>query len=234
MWIIVAALVGGVALLSYNDVSTDVTSDDAIYAERILRETEHGNLIAQKTPQSFAGQIETIFAVQDAVLSIADENRGIPFDRPRELSDLYQARAGLCFDRSRAIEKILSSLGFSVRHAFVASTRGTGSPLRSFLTPKTQSHAVTEVKTDRGWLVIDSNRRWIGLTEGSKPVDLAALRETKAQQDWDPRVKDPMSPILSEPFTYLFGLYSRHGRFYPPYMPVPDVDWGQIRYNLTD
>ena len=41
-----------------------------------------------------------------------------------------------------------------------------------------------------------------------------------------------MSPILGRPFTYLFGLYSRHGRFYPPYTPVPDLDWGQLGYNF--
>jgi arylamine N-acetyltransferase len=75
-----------------------------------------------------------------------------------ELGDLYEAKRGLCYDRSRAIEKVLSHLGFEVRHAAVYSTKKTGR-LAAFLTPKTQSHAVTEVKTEHGWLVIDSNRR---------------------------------------------------------------------------
>src|SRR5680860_1366733 len=158
--------------------------------------------------------------------------RAFPFDRPRELRDLYQARSGLCFDRSRAIEKILSSLGFEVRHAAVYSTKD-ASRLRAFLTPRTPSHALTEVKTARGWLVIDSNRRWIGLTRDGTPVDLDALRETKAQQAWDSRLKEPMSTILSGPFSYLFGLYSRHGRFYAPYTPIPDADWRQVLYNVT-
>lgn len=233
VWIFLAALiVCVVALLSYNDVSTEVTHDDAVYAERILRETGHAELVGQARPASFDGQVETILAVQEAVLSIAPDNQGIPFDGPRELRDLYQARSGLCFDRSRAIEKILSSLGFEVRHAAVYSTRD-ASRLRAFLTPRTQSHAVTEVKTDRGWLVIDSNRRWIGLTRDGTPVDLDALRKTKAQQAWDSRLREPMSPILSGPFSYLFGLYSRHGRFYPPYTPIPDADWGQVLYNIT-
>ena len=233
VWVFLAALtVCIVALLSYNDVSTKVTPDDAIYAERILRETGHAELVGQARPASFDGQVETILAVQDAVLSIAPDNQGIPFGRPRELRDLYQERSGLCFDRSRAIEKILTSLGFEVRHAAVYSTRDI-SRLRAFLTPRTQSHALTEVKTDRGWLVIDSNRRWIGLTRDGTPVDLDALRETKAKQAWDSRLKEPMSTILSGPFSYLFGLYSRHGRFYPPYTPIPDADWRQVLYNIT-
>jgi hypothetical protein len=144
-----------------------------------------------------------------------------------ELGDLYEAKRGLCYDRSRAIEKVLSHLGFEVRHAAVYSTKKTGR-LAAFLTPKTQSHAVTEVKTEHGWLVIDSNRRWIGLTSDGQPVALEALQDKSAEQTWDTRLQEDMSPILAGPYTYLFGLYSRHGRFYPPYTPVPDVDWGQI------
>lgn len=232
-WVALAALIiGGVALLSYNDVSTDVTPEDAVYAARMLRETGHADLVGQVRPADFDDQVATILAVQGAVLSIAPDNQGIPFDRPRELRDLYQARSGLCFDRSRAIEKILSSLGFEVRHAAVYSTKD-ASRLRAFLTPRTPSHALTEVKTARGWLVIDSNRRWIGLTRDGTPVDLDALRETKAQQAWDSRLREPMSPILSGPFSYLFGLYSRHGRFYAPYTPIPDADWRQVLYNVT-
>jgi len=234
VWIALAVLItGGTAFLFYNDVSTEVTPDDVVYAERILRETGHADLVGQPHPASFNGQIETVIAVQDAILSIAPGSQGIPFDRPRELSDLYQARSGLCFDRSRAIEKILSSLGFKVRHAAVYSTKDTVGRLQSFLTPKTRSHAVTEVKTNRGWLVVDSNRRWIGLTRDGKPIDLNMLRETTARQAWDPRLKESMSSILRGPYSHLFGLYSRHGRFYPPYTPIPDADWGQVHYNIT-
>lgn len=234
VWLFLALLILGlVATLITHDVSTEVTPDDAAYAERFLRETGHGDLIGQTPPADFDDQVNTILAVQDAVLSIASENEGIPFDKTRELRDLYEARAGLCFDRSRAIEKILTHMGFEARHAAVYSTEETGSALASLLTPKTPSHAVTEVKTQRGWLVVDSNRRWIGLTRGGAALDLAKLQAVEAgNQAWDPRVQEPMNRILRGPFTYVLGLYSRHGRFYPPYTPVPDVDWSQIPDNV--
>lgn len=237
-WLISAVLalpVVVVLLLAYNDVSSALTLDDKAYAERILRESGHGDLVGQTRPAAFGDQVDAILAVQDAVLSIAPGTEGIPFDQPRELRDLYKARSGLCFDRSRAIEQILKYLGFEVRHAAIYSTKKTGSKLRSLLTPKTQSHAVTEVKTDRGWMVIDSNKRWIGLTRSGEPVDLATVQETAAfsREAWDPRLKDGMNPILAAPFTYVLGLYSRHGRFYPPYVSIPDVDWSQIPYNVT-
>jgi hypothetical protein len=75
------------------------------------------------------------------------------------------------------------------------------------------------------------------LTREGEPVDLSQLQELQEmgvnRPAWDPRLKEPMSPILTDRFTYLFGLYSRHGRFYPPFTPIPDTDWNQIGYNIT-
>ena len=102
-------ILGLVAVFITHDVSTALTKSDQDYAERILREAGHDGLVGSVHPAAFDEQVDTILAVQDAVLSIAPEGKGIPFDQPRELSDLYKARAGLCFDRSRAMEKILTS-----------------------------------------------------------------------------------------------------------------------------
>jgi transglutaminase superfamily protein len=232
VWLFLALLVLGLAAVYItSDVSTALTEDDKTYAARILRDTGHGAVLDDARPTRYDQQIATILAVQDAVLTTAPKNKGLPLGQPRELRDLYEAKRGLCYDRSRAIEKILESLGFETRHAAVYSTKD-ASRLKALVTEKTPSHAVTEVKTDRGWLVIDSNRRWIGLTEDGKPVDLETLQDTSAGQAWDGRVKQDMSRILAGPFTYVIGLYSRHGRFYPPYTPVPDVDWGQLGYNF--
>ena len=240
LWLTLALLVlGVVAVIALGAVSTELTPDDMAYAERILREAGHGELVDRAVPAAFEDQVRAILAVQDAMLSLAPKNRGIPFDQPREPRDLYAARSGLCYDRSRAIEKILSHLGFEVRHAAVYSLGEAGSPLISLLTPRTDSHAVTEVKTSRGWLLIDSNRRWIGLTRSGELVDLGKLRKMEpdrktSRKTWDKRIKSKMSRILASPYTYIYGLYSRHGRFYPPYTPVPDVAWSQIPYNISE
>ena len=234
VWLfIVLVVLGLIAVFITNDVSTALTEDDKAYAARVLHETGHGALVGQEAPTNFDAQVTTILAVQDAVLSTAPENKGIPLGKSREPRDLYEAKHGLCFDRSRAIEKILTHLGFEVRHAAIYSTKETGNRLKSLFTPRTPSHAVTEVKTERGWLVVDSNRRWIGLTRDGAPVDLARLKRSRKDQVWDARLEEKMSAILAEPFTYLIGLYSRHGRFFPPYAPVPDLDWAQLPYNFA-
>jgi hypothetical protein len=223
---------GLVALFATHDVSTNLTKEDAVYAERMLRDTGYGGALT-KAPRSFDDQVRTVLAVQDAVLSTASENAGLPLGAPRELRDLYEAKQGLCYDRSRAIEKILSHLGFQVRHAAVYATTDSNA-LQALVTPRTRSHAVTEVKTERGWLVIDSNKRWISLTEDGAPLDLGELQEKAVDRRWDARVSDTMSRIFRGSFTYLYGLYSRHGQFYPPYTPVPDLDWNQLPYNFSD
>jgi hypothetical protein len=230
---LVIVLLGLAAVLTTNNVSTTLTQSDRDTAERMLRETGHGEFVGKTPPANFEDQVNTILAVQDAVLSTAPENEGIPFDHPREPADLYAARSGLCFDRSRAIEKTLKHVGFEVRHAAVYSTKDTGSRIVSLLTPGTPSHALTEVKTARGWLVVDPNRRWIGLTSENDPVDLETLQGMDVDaQHWDPRVTERTNRIFRDPFTYVIGLYSRHGRFYPPYTPVPDIEWGQILENF--
>jgi hypothetical protein len=53
----------------------------------------------------------------------------------------------------------------------------TGSALRALVTPDTVSHALTEVKTSGGWIIVDSKTRWSGLTSHGQPLDLAAVRD---------------------------------------------------------
>jgi hypothetical protein len=45
-------------------------------------------------------------------------------------------------------------------------------------------------------------------------------------------VKALLPEIDGAPFTWIYSLYSRHGRFYPPYDPVPDVNWAELAQNL--
>ena len=51
------------------------------------------------------------------------------------------------------------------------STVEAGSALGALATPDTLSHALTEVKTRRGWMIVDSRTRWAGLTADGRPMD---------------------------------------------------------------
>jgi len=40
--------------------------------------------------------------------------------------------------------------------------------------------------------------------------------------------------IYIKPFVCMYGLYSRHGRFYPPYGYLPDIHYGEFLYNIQN
>ncbi len=234
LWVFGGLLAITIAILVAHDVPTEATAEDRTNGRQILTQAGYDNLDKmERSLTTFEGQVSAILAVQDAVLdmTVAPTDIGIPFDTTREPGDLLIHKVEQCFDRSRSIEKILGSLGLETRHIAVYSTAETGSVLISLLTPQISSHAVTEVKTAKGWMLIDSNARWIGLTEDGlvKSIeDLQSLDHRVVR--WSSRNLAKMNEIFSKDFTYVIGLYSRHGRFFPPYSPIPDYN---IRHLLT-
>ena len=211
-----------------HNVPKSPTQEDITFIHAMLEARNSGVLNGQ-APITFEQEIRIITAVQDAVLAHAPENNGLPMGSPREPKALYNARFGLCYDRSRAIEKALMLFGFEVRHISAYSTDETGSAVVSLLTPQVDSHAVTEVKTARGWLLVDSNARWISLDAGDRPWGAPELKRAAISQlpmpEWSGNNRAAMNKLFSKSFVYLPGLYSRHGQFYPPFTPIPDVNW---------
>ena len=139
--VLLLALLIAVTAWTHN-VPKSPTHDDIRVIHAMLEERGAGDLIG-RVPATFEQEIDFIAAAQDAVLARAPENKGLPMGSTREPKSLYNARYGLCYDRSRAIEKALTL----------------------------------------------------------------------------------MNGLFSKSFVYLSGLYSRHGQFYPPFTPIPDVNW---------
>ena len=228
---IAGAMVAGAAI---HEVKTAVTEEDRAYGTRILERAGYSlSDAAADIHEDFDSQITAILAVQDAVLQATPVGEELPHGRPREPKDLLETGQGLCSDRSRAIEKILGMLGFETRHVAVYWTE-TYSRIRAFITPGTQSHALTEARTTKGWIAVGSNSRWIGLT-ADKTVH--SIEEIQAhdpfQTEWAAIVPEQVSwQLFSGSFTYVIGLYSRHGGFFPPYDPVPDVNYSELLQNF--
>lgn len=221
------------AILALHNVRSAPTGEDAVYTDRILSAAGYEGLKGGFGDLGdFDNQIRAIRAVQDSVLAVAKDNEEIPFDRTREPRDAYEQRKGLCYDRSRAIEKMLAVLGFEIRHVSVYSTRERNG-LMAILTPGNTSHALTEVRTGKGWMAVDPVYRWIGLTKAGQVLDVAALRNLDVESEtWAEGITAKPHPIFRGPFVMVRGLYSRHGRFFPPYTPVPDVNWQQLLTNF--
>lgn len=218
------------AVLSVHAVDDSVSDEDRQYVPEYL-----AGVPLPPDPgeaRRYDQEIAFIRAIQSAVLRIAPLNEGLPLDAPRELRDLALARRGLCYDRSRAIEIILRYAHFNVRHIALYSTTGTRSALRSLITSGVPSHAVSEVQTARGWLVVDSNDPWLSLDVNGAPVAMQTIQAAAAGAQHPQWKTPPPNAIYTQSFTFVYGLYSRHGRFYPPYDFIPDVNYSELAENI--
>ena len=181
--------------------------------------------------ENFDEEIEAIRAIQLSVFKIASETRPLPKNQSREPADLIAAGYGNCNDRSRYLEKFYRLVGFETRYASLYSTDKTGSALKSLMIgggDLVRSHALVEVKTRKGWMFVDSVTPFVGLNDTNEPIALEKWQniQDKKNYKWSKQpANSEIYPLMNNDFTYIYGLYSRHGRFYPPYVPVPDVDW---------
>jgi hypothetical protein len=230
-----AALVLAGSVLGLQNVSTAATDADRAAGEQILAAAGYSGASRDFGDLSlFDNQIKAIVAVQDAVLAMAPRNEPVAFDREREPRDLIELKYGFCFDRSRAIEKMLDGLGLETRHVAVYSTKKV-SWLAALVSAQSPSHALSEVKTAKGWMLIDSNARWVGLTANREPVGASRLKTmAERKAGWAPESKARINGIFLSDFIFVRGLYSRHGRFFAPYVPLPDVNYLQLAGNLFD
>ena len=218
------ALIFLIIFLVSQNVSTVVTIEDT---RRILSL----NLGSFQNIGQYRKEIFFIQKVQSKVLEIAPRDVGIAFGKTRELKDLLENKFGLCYDRSRSIEKILKYYNFEVRHLSI-HTILKDSILGTLITRQGPSHAVTEVKTSKGWLVVDSNEKWLSLDREGLPI---SIHEISKRLDKKKNIKwkiDPSGEVFYSPMIYTIGLYSRHGKFYPPYIFFPDINFTEILMNL--
>ena len=207
------------------NVSTRITNTDVFIFENVLQYKKSEKFL------NFADEIALIKKVQLELLFKAPVGQPIPEYRSREPVDLIKNKSGLCYDRARTLDKIYNWLGFETRHVYILylthpATSKELPPFIAFFTFGTNSHAVTEVKTSKGWIVVDSNSDWISLSDKNDPVQASDIFN---------KVEDFTEiPIyFTRSFIAIRGLYSRRGQFYYPYLPYPEFNWSDFFYSLT-
>ena len=236
----IAAVLGCLALagvLAMNNVPVSLSDADIKSIPELLKAAGKQHLTRNiAVGRSFIEQVGIVSEVQAAVLTVAPQTDPIDFDRGREPQDLLELRYGLCYDRSRVIEKILSYVGLESRHVAIYSLKKASSTIAALLTFRTSSHALTEVLTQNGWMAVDPDIPWIGLTDNLEVVSIRTLQKAvgKKKYRWNPLAKTDLNDILDSNFTYVTGLYSRHGRFYAPYNRIPDINYPQLASGLYE
>ena len=213
---IIFVVAGGIvflfALLAYiTNVPTDIRAGgQAVFKNEL-------NLVPLQHPKSFADEILAIKTIQQRVFSKAPFGAGIPDYQTREPADLMRYGQGLCFDRSRTLDKAFEFIGLPSRHVYLLyrQDRGFWSAMFHYGQP---SHAVTEVKTSKGWMFVDSNTEWIALTRDGQVMNADDVWKRAGEFDG-------MPDYLKESWWAIRGMYSRKGQLYPPYILFPDFNW---------
>ena len=214
-WFLIINLVAVAALLMlciYTNVPTNVTREDAIVFKRLALNAGSG------LSANFEEELAIIRKVQSEVFKKAPRGDiGIPDYQPREPADLMRFGQGLCFDRSRTFDKAFRYYGFESRHVYILYKYDL--PFWKAVFKYGQpSHAVTEVKTKKGWMFVDSNTQWIALTRQGEPVNADDVWKRFAEFDNPPR-------YLAGPWWGIRGMYSRKGHLYGAGIPFPEFNW---------
>jgi hypothetical protein len=224
-YLLLFGLVFFAAIILLHNVPTKVTDEDILALQKIY---PHQAIDASQL--SFEEQIAFIQGFQKELHQKI--NRGFPIDykQSREPKDLLLHSTGLCYDFSRTIEKFLVLNQFEIRHVSIYQTDTAIGKLKSFIKPGALSHALTEVKTKNGWIIVDSNYEWIALDHSRKPYSFKEICKTYnagGNIHWLIQLTPIYLPFYDNCPVFIYGLYSRHGGFYPPYTIIPD-------YNLRD
>ena len=216
-----------VSLAFITNVPTKITGEDSVVFELAFHLKK-----SQAVGLSYEEELQLIRSVQQKVLEVAPVGDPIPEYTPREPLDLLRMQSGLCYDRARTLDKVYNFLGFKTRHVFILYpidpiTKETIPFWQAFLTRGTTTHAATEVKTQRGWLVVDSNSNWVSVTSGGLPVESNQIQDSLNKFESIPE-------YLRVPFKAYKGLYSRRGQFYRPYIPFPQLNWSDYFNSFID
>lgn len=204
-----------------SNVDTSITESDISTIKKLQLKPECENT------ESFESELSCVKSVQNSIYNHIQVSRnGIKEGKSREPIDLMIIKKGLCYDRSRFIEKVLNYYGFEIRHVSIFYTNDYS--LKTLISHNVKSHAFLEVLTSKGWMLVDSIDPFIGIDNNGRIYDTISLRNQKSREDFVDIFKNKLPSNFLENYMVVYGLYSRHGKFYPPYTPIPDINWFQL------
>ncbi len=125
----------------------------------------------------------------------------------------------------RWVYTVYFTLSINYRHVSIFFTYDNSSI--PYLRKNAHSHAFTEVYTPKGWMVVDSIDSFMGIDNHKQVYTAKDLNNQKNFTD----INNHLLPInFHVDYRVIYGLYSRHGRFYPPFNSILDINWKQFLY----
>jgi hypothetical protein len=150
----------------------------------------------------------------------------LPVGYDKNLLNFLKFNKGLCFDRSIIYEKIFKYYGFKVHHYYVGFN---DSKFGVLFKKNTISHTFLSIEIDGKELFIDSNQYFLSLDKNDRLIDsfFRKIKNNEIDSEalwWTKYFKEHKESLI------IRGLYSRNGYFFKPYLPIPDVNFVELKF----
>ena len=195
-----------------------VTKTDRAYIDSFLTEWKIP-ADSDSIHASFDTEVAFVSRVQD---SIVKNFKGAfnPNEKVGQVSFYFQNRAGVCYDKALLMEKIFLEYGFQIRHMYIYFREDNLAIERTdFFKKGLTSHAMLEVKTRKGWMVVATNGNWMGINNSGNPITIFEAREQIKNGSLSIQKNNYYGIYFFESFKspsnfrVIYGVYSRHGQF---------------------
>lgn len=206
-----------VAMAFYTEVDNSVTSEDKEALTKLgrLENTSHLN------------NVEKAAVLIDQMKILIRQDYAIPKRNPREPSDLLRFRTGRGKDWARTAYKLFRLHNIPVRQISLYQMEN---GFFEWLKPGLPSMAALEIQHDGTWIFVEPLSGWMSIKKNGEYGSTADLNDQDIQ--WKDALGQRLHQFRKKPFRKVYGLYSRHGQFYPPYLPFPDFNWQQFKLNF--
>ncbi|WP_133155158.1 hypothetical protein [Kinneretia aquatilis] len=171
---------------------------------------------------TYEEELVHIRSVQQNVLRVIKVDGATPPQgHAVEPAELLQRGRGACYELSRTIEKGLSLHKLETRRVFFLYRQN--QPFMSAMFRRGHpSHAAVEVRTSKGWLLVDSITPWMALDLEGMPVAANGIWAHPERFGNEA----PYHILLSS--WAIRGFYSRRGQLYGSPIPAPEVNWREL------
>lgn len=220
-------------MIGLHNVSKKLTTQDISSIEQLI--AEH-NLEKTEQPRSFEAEIKLIVNINQIFQSSFRKDKCIPNSQPREpVNFFHESQSGLCYDWCRSFEKVLTYFDFEVRHVALFKNTSNQHNWQVLTSKKTTSHAVFEIKTQKGWMLIDPFYNWLGFVDNEtfSTNQLIGIDERKKNFLFRNGVPQKLTSFFESNTIPIYGLYSRNGKHYWPYNFIPDYNFFDLSYNVN-
>jgi hypothetical protein len=217
----------------FHNVDKNITNEDEVYIKLFLENCDD----CVKKGSTYEEEIRQIIKIDSIVISKIVHDSSIPMGQTREPKDVYLAGHGYCYDRSRVLEKIFIYLGYEVRHVSLFQKNPDQNTILTLLSKELNSHSVSEVKTKKGWVIVGSNKNWVSVDTNNQPYSMKQLckkLQSGQKVDWKITLPSEYDKFYIEECHFIYGVFDRHGKFYPPYTPIPDYNIGELFHNVLN